>query len=420
MKIEAQKIYVPLFVLVILLQLYQPSFKINIFIQILALMFCVFLENIRFSNKFLQYIYTLVVLLLLGFIGTVINKYKVYDIIKDIVHFLKPITGLLIGYIVFRRIDNFKVFLQTIVNASVISAFIHFGIILFLVGSHPSLEDIREYTKDNFLELFGLFFIIFYKIKEGISLFQNKLYIKLAIVVLAISNILYFSRTMIIVAVILVLSVYGLTKVTRRNLKIVGVLLLCTGLLYAYLYSVNIQRDKRGLDGFLYKVKMAPEEIFTTNIDRDNLRDLYDHWRGYEAKRAFALMNSEPLSYLVGTGHGSLVNLKFYAPLTGEPKGIRYIAELHNGYVYVLYKTGILGILIYLLILGRWYSYIYKGNSFRHILVSGIGAVYFSSSITITGIYNGRDIIIFILGGALYYAGVNYKKPVIIQNSHAQ
>lgn len=420
MKIQAQKIYLPVFVLVILLQLYLPSFKANIVIQIAAILFCVFLENMRFSFKFLQYITTLIVLLSIGFIGTLLHRYKVYDFIKDIVHFIKPITGLLFGYIVFKRIDNFKLFLQTIVKASVISAIIHFFIIVYLVKDRPTLEDIREFTKDNFLELFGLFLIVYYKKIEGAPLFKSRLYTKGIIALLAISNILYFSRTMIIVAVILLFSVYGYTKINGRNLKIAGTALIAITLLYVCLYSANIQRGKPGIEGFLYKIKIAPEEIFTTRINRENRRDLWDHWRGYEAKRAVALMNSEPETYIFGAGHGSLINLKFYAPLAAGGKGIRYISELHNGYMYILYKTGFLGILIYLILLGRWYCYIYKGHNFTNIIISAIGIVYVSSTVTISGLYNGRDIIIFILGGALYYAGQQNKKSVIITNSHAQ
>jgi hypothetical protein len=114
-------------------------------------------------------------------------------------------------------------------------------------------------------------------------------------------------------------------------------------MLYGYLYSVKIDRGKPGLEAFLYKIKIAPEEIFKTNIDRDNHKELWDHWRGYEAKRALATMEDKPSSYVFGTGYGSLVNLKFKAPLsTTDKEGLKFISELHNGYPYVLYKTGII------------------------------------------------------------------------------
>lgn len=397
-----QKIYIPLFALLILLQLYLPSFKSNIFIQIVALLFCVLLGGISFSRKYLDQMFPFAVLLVMGFIGTVLYRYKAYNIIKDIVHFIKPVTGLLLGYIICKKINNFKLFVKSIVIIAVLSAVIHFYIIFFLVKMQSSIDDLREYTKDNFLELFAMFFLIYYKKFQGTSLLSKPFYTNSIIALLAISNILYFSRTMIIMAAILLATVYGITKITSQTLKILAFFVVGLGLLYAYLFSVTITRGKPGLEAFLYKIKIAPEEIFKTRINRENHRDLWDHWRGYEAKRAFALMKEQPDSFIYGTGHGSLVNLKFFAPLTGEPKGMRYISELHNGYMYIFYKTGITGILIYLFIMLRWYCYIYKSRSFIRIIISAIGLIYCFSTLTITGLYNGRDIIVFILGGFLF------------------
>ena len=53
-------------------------------------------------------------------------------------------------------------------------------------------------------------------------------------------------------------------------------------------------------------------------------------------------MKENPSSYIIGTGYGSLVNLKFKAPLGNED--MKYISRLHNGYVFVFYKTGIFGL----------------------------------------------------------------------------
>ncbi|MFL9845197.1 O-antigen ligase family protein [Flavobacterium rhizosphaerae] len=415
MKISPIKIYAPLFIIVVLLQLYLPSFKINFFIQLATLAFCIFIDyrNIAFTFGFLKYLIPLLLLLFIGFIGMVLHRYYTYNIIKDIVHFIKPITGIALGYIFFKRVNNFRHFLYIIVIAGIISSVIHFYIIAFLLRDISSVDGLRDLTRDNFLDLFALFFLIFTKKFQGQRLFSNPLITYIAMFVLVISNVLYFSRTMIIEAIILLFSIYGFTKITSRNLKFAGLFMISVFALYAFLYSININRGQRGLEGFLYKIKNAPEEIFQTKIDRDNHQELWDHWRGYEMKRGLSLMNDEPQSYIYGTGFGSLVNLKFYAPLTGEPKGIRYISELHNGYIYILYKTGIIGILIYIFMLGRWYLYIHKENTLPNLLVSAIGIIYLISTVTITGIYNTRDIIIFILGGALYYAEKINKNTLI-------
>lgn len=405
MKISAKKFYSYLFIIVLLLQLYLPSFELNLLLQITILLGYFVLEKITFSVSFFKEVMLLVGILLVGCIGTLLYKYELYNIIKDVAHFLKPITGLLMGYFFYRRLNDLRLFVKTVIIAGVISAVIHFIIIgVFVDLGSGKVESIRKFTRDNFLELFALFFIACNARFQKEKLFRSTITLYAVIALLTFSSILYFSRTMIVVAIIMGLSMFGYTKITARTIKTVAVLVVATGLLYSYLYSANIRRGRPGVEGFLYKVKMAPEEIFETKVNRENHKELWDHWRGYEAGRAIALMNEHPFSYVFGTGHGSLVNLKFFAPLTGDKKGIRYISELHNGYVYVLYKTGIVGILLYLLVLGKWYKKIYRGMSFNNVAISATGIIFLITTLTITGIYNTRDIIVFILGGLLYFA----------------
>ena len=170
------------------------------------------------------------------------------------------------------------------------------------------------------------------------------------------------------------------------------------------MFSIKIDRNAKGVEAFLYKIKIAPEEIFETKIDRENHKELWDHWRGYEAKRAFSLMEKQPSSFIFGTGFGSLINLKFKAPV-GE-KEMKYISRIHNGYVFVLYKSGIIGLLLYLLFLINLYLKIYKRNSFNELyftdrLIVSISVFYFFSYLIITGIYIPIDAVVFILGGLL-------------------
>jgi hypothetical protein len=406
MKIKKKFFYTILFVVVIFSQLYVSSFRLNTFLQILVLSFFLMFEKIRFSKSLFQQITPLLYIFLIGFAGTIIHRYGLVDVLKDIFHIIKPILGCLIGYFFFEKINDFKKFVKIIIVCGFISAIIHF-IIVFTLGDllSGSVSSIREYGRDNFLELFALIFLIFYKKFNKEKLIQSALNHKIIGFVLIVSNILYLSRTMIGVFVILLLSLYGYTFITKRGLRIIGVVLMAVLGLYVYLYSVKVDRSKPGLESFLYKVKMAPAEVFVTKIDRENHADLWDHWRGYEAKRAFSLMNDNPSSYLIGCGYGSLVNLKFFAPLTDnyKDKGMKYISELHNGYVYVIYKVGSIGLIIYILLLISWYRIIYREKNFINTIISAIGLIYLFTTLTITGIYNSRDIIIFILGAMFYF-----------------
>jgi hypothetical protein len=354
----------------------------------------------------------------IGLLGTLFNDYNKVNIIKDILHLSKPILGLTLSYFIFKNISDFRTFIKIIINIGLLSAIYHVGSIVLL--SNFSFENIRSFGLDNFFELFALLLLLHVSKHFEKPIFENSWKRKVTTFVLIISNILYLSRSMLIIFILATLSIYGYTKLTKSILKKMGVAVVLLLVLYSYLFSIKIDRTGKGLEPFLYKVKNAPEEIFKTKIDRDNHEDLWDHWRGYEAKRAFALMEDHPSSYVVGTGLGSLVNLKFKAPL-GE-KGMRYISELHNGYVYVFYKTGLLGIICVVSFLFSLYHFIYKREkNNEHLLVlkfiSGIGLSYFFTTLVITGVYNPNDALIYILGGLLFFERkINAQFPLNLSN----
>jgi hypothetical protein len=404
MKVKSKEFYSALFIIIILLQLYLPSFKANVLFQVFILGLFFLFEKVQINKLFFKTILPILILFLLGFVGFLFNKVTFFDVFKDIFHFLKPITGLLIGYFFYRKIDDFKMFVKTIIIVGLLSAVIHFGILFFISG-FSSVNEIREFGRDNFLELFSLFFLLFYKKFQNDTLFKNQFQNFFFILLLFASNVLYFSRTMIVVAIILLITIYGYTIITKRGLRIIGVVFVSILLFYGYLFSIKISRNQTGIESFLYKVKNAPSEIFKTKIDRENHKDLWDHWRGYEAKRAFSLMEKDPKSYVIGTGYGSLVNLKFFAPLTEnyKDKGIKYISELHNGYVYIYYKTGIFSLFLYLLFLINLYIKIYYNKNFETYFISAIGVAFLFTTLTITGMYNSRDVIVFLLGALLFF-----------------
>ena len=404
MKINKVAFYKTIFILVLLFQMYIPSFKFNVLFQLLLLVLFVLYEKLKIALSFFKITAPIYIVFFLGFIGFLVFNNSITQALKDVFHFIKPLQGLLVGFLFFQIINDKEKFYKTIILTGVLSAIIHlFIVVVFTDFTSGSVHAIRQYTRDNFLELFAVFFLIFYPIYYKKQLFNSDLKRKIILILLLISCFFYFSRTMIVASIILLMSVYGYTKITMKSLKTISVLLLFIALLYTYLFSVKIDRNAKGYEAFLYKVKIAPSEIFKTKVDRENHKDLWDHWRGYEANRAIALMDTKPLSYLIGVGHGSLVDLKFKAPLSGEKDGMRYISELHNGYPYVLYKTGIFGLLLYIFFLFTLYYKIHYNSSLETVLISAIGLFYFFTTITITGIYNTQDTIVFILGALLFF-----------------
>jgi len=403
MKISAVKFYTFFFAIVIFLQLYIYSFRFNIFFQLFVLTGFFALEKVKISTSFFKTSLPLVIIFTLGFIGMAFERYHLYNIIKDIFHFIKPVLAICIGYCFYKKINNFKLFVKTIIITGFISAILHYIIIIFFIKNIETVSNIREHGTDNFMELIAIFFLAYYKKFQNDQLFQSKIIHKTIFGVLLTSSVLYFSRTMIVMAILTLLTIHGYTIINRKGLRIAALLLIFTLGFYAFLFSINLQRNKKGIDSFLYKVKNAPAEVFKTRINRENHADLWDHWRGYEANRALTLLNDKPIRYFFGCGYGSLVNLKFYAPLSGEPKGMKYISELHNGYVYILYKIGIVGLLLYLLFLFNMYLKIYFNKDFITIFISAIGLSFIFTTLVTVGINNSNESLMFILGALLFF-----------------
>ncbi len=403
------KHYLPLIFFAILLMLEQflASFKYNFFLQIICLIVVLIsAKNLSINNALLKLIIPLILIFLIGCLGMPFSGSGLAPIIKDITYFLQPMMALLLGYFVFKSQKKADSILKFIVYFGCFLAVLHFfGILFFGNLAGNSIHKIRGiFGLDNFIEVFAFYILIFNKQFFGYAFIKNqKLYYALILILLG-SIFLYFSRTMLIILVLTGISLLGYTKITKQLISYFLLSLLCIGLLFVYLNQLKLNRNSKGFEGFLYKVKIAPQEIFNTKINKSDHKQLWDRYRAYEAKRALELMVNQPISYVVGMGHGSLVNLGFKAPLGDED--LKFISKIHNGYVFVFYKTGILGLFIYLYLLVKIFMYNkkpYADNQQKMInyLISSIGLFYLFSSVIITGIYIPRDMIIFLLGGLL-------------------
>lgn len=395
----------------------MPSYKLNFAIQFVSLVVVIFYSKTTISLRFFKTILPLLLIFLSGFLGYLLDFYPLSATIKDITYFLKPIVVLVLSYVLIKKQNDMFLFLKAIVFIAAFTAFLHlFGIFILGDFAGNSIHELRgDFGLDNFIEIFALYILLFSKRFLGKSIVTDRKWHYLLVVVFLLSIYLYFSRTMLVAFFLIGFSMLGYAKITTGTLKLIGFTLLLIGLLYAYLFSVKIDRNAKGLEAFLYKIKIAPEEIFETKIDRENHKELWDHWRGYEAKRAFSLMEKKPSSYILGTGYGSLVNLKFKAPV-GE-KNMKFISRIHNGYVFVLYKTGFIGLILYFIFLINLYLKIYSKKKseeayFVDRIIVSISIFYFFSSLIITGIYIPIDAVAFILGGllAIEKVGNNIKK----------
>ncbi|ELS0455872.1 hypothetical protein R4Y71_002802, partial [Enterococcus faecalis] len=140
-------------------------------------------------------------------------------------------------------------------------------------------------------------------------------------------------------------------------------------------------------------VEMSKDE------DWSNKMNIVANWRGYEtfsALNEFHRLNS--LTKIIGNGFGAEIEVGYFAELVGGTGTT--IPVLHNGYLSLLIKVGISGLLAYLFfLLSNIYYYVrlvvYQKNAYYKLILSSFLAIlvftYFS-----TGIFQVQPRLVFL------------------------
>ena len=352
--IKKSTFYFWIYTLALLTPFLIRSFEVNVFLTTFYSSLLLFGRSIKLSKTFTTTLMFLIGVLGVSFLSHFFYKNAYYNIIKDFVYLTKPIIYLCFGYLVATKIRNKDYIFQAIIYLGIILAFMHIFRVLSFLVEHKTFQinEIRHFSgKDNLLELMACSLLV---LNNRNRFFSIKLkYKKVLYFVLALSFILYLSRTMAVTFIIILLTVKGYMKLSRKAITFLFSFLLGVVVFYKILNSIDIERGATGIEGFLYKLKIAPSEIFNAEINFDDPTQRWDHWRAYEASKAIdqVIDTKYSLGLFFGKGLGSLVDLGFVAPL-GNDK-MQYIPKIHNGYVYILFKSGLVGLVFYLLFFNK-------------------------------------------------------------------
>ena len=388
-------------------------------IHYLSYLFLIFFYYSKVSKKVLSIIVFLAVIMIIAIISSLFNRFLLFDWVKDFTYFSRPILAVLAGYLISKKINNFVVVFRIIILVSLIFAVFHiFKIFFYIDFNSASVSEIRRIGGiSNEIEVFSIVILLTSNRVQNLELIKNKFHKKIILIIFLISFLLYLSRTMIVTFTIFYLASYGYLKITKKSVKYLVLVVSIFILFYAYLFSRDFERDKPGIESFLYKMKIAPSEIFSAskNLDTKNHANLWDHWRAYEAIMALNQMDSK-LNIFIGKGFGSLVDLKFSAPL-GE-SNLRFIPMIHNGYVNLFFKAGFLGLIFYILMLFDLYLFCYRNdeNKTKKLffnLTAALSIHFLFTTLIVTGIYNNMEPYFFILGFLLYFS-LNNKSKLIL------
>ncbi|WP_445709947.1 O-antigen polymerase [Flavobacterium sp.] len=400
MKIKFDKVIINqiLFIICVVIPFfnnYELSFSIWSLILIATL-------RVNYSIDFLKYLSSFVIIFLLAIVTGFFFKHKIYYVIRDITYLLKPITGLVLGYQLFN--EKIKKPFKFLVYAGVVIASYHLILVFYaiMIAGATNVSSIRYYAGYfNDYEVYIAVILIFSnKFNLGFSKRKKRFFL----FILIISSFFYLARTNFIQFVILILAIKGFLVLNKKSITILTVLIFVISISYTFVYYYNPKRKGKGLDEFLYKIKVAPIEAFSTKVNRHYWKDFHDNYRSYENIRTI-----EQLSYnntlFFGEGIGSQVDLKQEVFL-GDMY-LRKISILHNGYMVVLLKTGILGLVIYFFSIFLFFKKEKKINnsdlSNIKLLFIGTGVFLILSNWVFMGFYNLVDTKSLLIGFLFAY-----------------
>jgi hypothetical protein len=379
---------------------FLPDAIFSAFIFIIGIL--LFVSSIRrMSSVYITLTLPLFLVLITGLSG--IYGHQLWHVTRDILYATTPIALLLIG-VWFAKSYSLKKMYSILILSGSIVALVHILMILSdLSILQTNIDRVRYKVPHPNIGVVSLSLALLACSKqlELYPIIRNKPLRIFAIGLLLLSFVLSFSRTGFIMFILLSISFTG--YVGRINFKtILTVAVLITG----FIILINTTPEQ-ATNTFRSKLSNSIKEI--TISDYTDLASINRNWRGYEAFRAVEKYQSGSLIQKAkGFGFGALVELG----LTMKLAGVDYeeIPILHNGYAYILVKTGLIGLtsyFVFFLIILRT-AIIYNRSSFYYKVVlartlQGVILVIMSSMLVVGGMAEIHDSELVIMTGGLFY-----------------
>jgi hypothetical protein len=359
----------------------------------------------KYSQGFLRYVASFAGILAVAILVGIFKKAEVvpYNFVKDITYLSKPILGLVLGYQLCK--NHVKNPMGVVVNTGLFIAVAHLAVVAFsfLFLHVRNINDLRLYAGYfSDFEVYALIVVLFHK-QLGFELSRRKF--RLALVLIGFSAFMYFARTNYIQFVILLIAMKGYFVLTQKSLALIISLTVFTVIGYTIIYNTNPRRGASGMEAFFYKIKNAPIEAFKLRVDKDDWKDFNDNYRSYENIITVRQVSGHGTAAVVlGEGLGSTIDLKKRVYL--QTSWMRFIPFLHNGFMTVFLKSGLLGLFIYSFTF-IYYFRLRKATDpvIRNInlLLLGTGIFLIVSNWVFLGFYNLFDTKSILIGFVIAY-----------------
>lgn len=379
---------------------YLDKFELTFAVWSLSFLFSI---SRSYSISLLKLLIPYILIIVIAFIVTWNYNYEYYFIIRDITYLSKPILGFLLGYQLCKK--NLKKAFDLIINTGFFIAVCHILIIIIAIVVYKArtVADLRHYSGFfSDYEIYTFIILLFHKQFE-LNYSKKKLWI--FTIVIGFSAFMYLARTNFIQFLILFLAIKGFLVLNKKSIAIVGSILILSSISYTLIYYSYPKRSAEGLEGFLYKIKVAPMEAFRTKINRHDWKEFNDNYRSYENIMTIRQVTGEgTMATLFGKGLGSRVDLRQEVYL-GDMQ-LRHISILHNGFMIVLLKSGILGLLIYSYTIIYFFRRVESDNNMIrqiNLLFIGTGIFLFVSNWVFLGFYNLTESKSILIGFLIAY-----------------
>ncbi|NOZ09071.1 MAG: hypothetical protein GXO91_09410 [FCB group bacterium] len=348
----------------------------------------------RLSRQIITDLSPLLALLVLGLLFA--WDHELYNIFKDIWYVGKAVLFLILGYVLMTHIRDIRLLFRVIVMAGLITSV--YRILQFVFDPEllkiSFIEMRRVIGSGNFNTVLALAVLYTCRVNR-IVLFSKRADFLIAVTAMA-ALISSYSRTYWVSFFIMVL-ISGNYLSLRRPRRLMLLSLAAAGLVAIFLLDSPDKLDPENMS-FIEKVTYSFKEVDIRN--QIDYMDRNINWRGYEAFRGIMTYSKGTVpELLLGQGFGTLVDLGFYIPLGGYR--IRYIPILHNGYVYILLKTGVLGILIYvylfLTLSGRGRRLVRQSRDpllrAGGRLITGLSFVFLLTTLVMAGLFSKEELL---------------------------
>lgn len=333
----------------LLMVLYQTDWGQTVVFLSIPLLIHLELNRSVKASLGLKDIFFLKMIIFIGFLVGLVHlaEYNLYYFSRDIMYFIQAPIFIIIGFYMSKNKINFRELTRVIIMSSVVITI--YKLIELVLNpallTQLGLETRYEYNLSNPTALLA-FTILFYarickfKLFED---FQEWFIMGISLFSVAIS----FSRTDYFLLLVMILIPFINKSITILKIywaTTFVVLLIIFGGFFIKVESSEIEEET-----FESKIKHSLNEIIVQ--DYETSFEISQNWRGYEAFLGLTKFREGSfIEILIGQGFGAVV----YTPnwiFNGEMDSLDVVPMFHNGFITVLLKTGLLGLIFFFLFL---------------------------------------------------------------------